>query len=239
MMRINYFLKIIFHFFIFCYLVFLFYYQSKSYNYSLFHSPIIFKIGLPILVKGFAYQDINGEFSGLMIDYLNNIFIKQLNINIEYYYIENNNDYYDCILDIDSFYSKKKNDHFFLNSQVIFDELLLLKITKKKNIPTTQFVSIKSDILYFSHSDIKDIIFIDSLEEVFDFLKVNLDYGLLISPMYYNEFKGIREENIEMLQNYKIEKIYQKIPPVKVVFDFRLYWLIPYFNAIVSRLSKE
>ena len=119
----------------------------------LYSIPSVLKIGIPTFNKEFFYQDINGEFSGTIIDVLNRLFIKKLNINIEYLSIGNHNEYYDCVLQIGREDIDYKN-RFIYSNEIIFEIPMLL--VNKNNKKNKKIVTIKNDLLYFFYINIED-----------------------------------------------------------------------------------
>ena len=237
-MQIDNILKSFLHFFIAIYWIFIFYWQSKNYETIIYDIPYIIKIGIPFSIKDFCYQDINGEFSGKIIDILNTIFIKKLNINIEYVCTQNNNEFCHCILNI----SKKQNSKkLWLHSNSILDHIPLLKIqynNNNNNNNNNNIVALKNDVLFLFNEKKKNYIFLDSIEEIIIFLEINADYYLLISEIYYNDIKKtiLKKNNIK---NYTIKKIKKKINFINLLFHNTLYWLIIFFNIILHKLKKD
>ncbi len=233
-MKILNLLKIIFHIFISFYIIFFFYWQSKNYELVLYSVPFVLKIGVPVLIKGFCYLNMDGRFSGILIDFLDDIFIKKLNMNIEYVYQEKNYEFCDCIINI---LCKEDNDNFFIQSNSIFSKLVFLEINKK-NSKNKKIVSIKNDILYFIDLNLNNITYLNSLEDAAQFLELNSDYYLLISENYYNNcMKKIEEKFI--LKNYDIKKIEKNFNKINLLFNYKLYWLINFFNIVLEKKIKE
>lgn len=235
-MKINNIITFIFHFFIFFYIFFLFYWQSKNYKTNLYFIPYILKIGIPLSIKELCYQDIYGEFSGSIINLLDLIFIKKLNMNIEYVYIQDTNDYFDCILSISE--KSFNNQNILIHSEFILDVIPLLEI-KKKNTNKKKIVTIKNDLLYYLHNSTDEYLFVDSIAEAITYLELKNEYVLLISQSYYNYFNdGIIQKNYR-LEDYTINIIQKKIKPVNLLFNYRLYWLLDFFNKIILQLRRN
>ena len=235
-MKIISIIKFIFHFFIFFYMFYLFYWQSKNYKMILYSIPSVLKIGIPTFNKEFFYQDINGEFSGTIIDVLNRLFIKKLNINIEYLSIGNHNEYYDCVLQIGREDIDYKN-RFIYSNEIIFEIPMLL--VNKNNKKNKKIVTIKNDLLYFFYINIEDYLFLDSIEEAILFLTEHENYDLLISKNYYNRIEGIIIEKNYKLENYSIKIINKKIDNLYLLFKPELYWLISFFNRVLLKLKER
>jgi hypothetical protein len=234
-MKIINFFKSLFHIFIFLYMLFFFYWQGKNYETIFYEIPHIIKIGIPFSIKEFCYQDMNGEFSGIIIDILDEIFVKKLNINIDYTCIENSNELCDCILNVSG---KKSNKNSFIYSNSILDYITLLQIKKnKKN--NTKIISLKNDILYLLNPKEKNSLFVDSIEEAITLLKFSDDYDLLISQIYYNDIKKIIIKKNDKIENYEIKKIKKKIKSVNLLFNNKLYWLIILFNTVLRKFKKD
>jgi hypothetical protein len=234
-MRIINFFRSAFHFFILTYWIFLFYWQSKNYENILYENPYIIKIGIPFSIKEFCYQDINGEFSGIVIDILNELFIKKLNIHVDYVCIENNTEFCHCILNVSN---QKKGNFIWLHSNPILKHITLLKI-KKNTTKNTKFISLKTDVLFLLHANKKNYVFVDSIKEAITFLDNHNEYDLLISTIYYNNIRKTILEKNNKIEDYQIKKIKKKFTLINILFYHTLYWLVNFFNTALHTLKKD
>lgn len=222
-------INLLFNFFIIFYMIFLFYWQGKNYKLNFFSMPFVYKIGIPFTIKYFTYKNIRNEFSGKIIDLLNVIFINKLNLKIEYIDIMDKHNNYDFILNLNG---KMNQEIDYFHSNNITSEISSVIIYNKKSKKNFG-IAIKNDLFYYINNE-NNYIFVNSLEEAYNFLNNNNDYFLILSEVYYNNNNNINDTN-----KFIINKIKKKINGINLLFNERLYWLVHFFNKILSKEIKN
>jgi hypothetical protein len=210
---------------------------------SAYSFPLVLSVKVPSFMRGYCAPHVSGGYRGRMCDLLSTIFTVYSNnyrFVLEYFDSEDD-DLYDIILYMDK--NKPIKNKFFY-STVLFDTVPFFVI-RKNNFSLEEGgkkIIINDSILinFALKEEKKDYIVVSSLEEGLQKLLLCEAQEFLLDPSFFPaeysdalRYLGQREDSFEY------QKIYKKIQPVYLVFNYHFFWFYRIFVRGLFRAKRR